>query len=75
MLAKFGVVVGLQAPSVGLHLGGPQFCSQYGAGFLAVGGEWFAMWQSSRWNGQHSAHIFLILTGLALLHVGTAERP
>ena len=46
----------------------------YGAGFLAVGGEWFAMWQSSQWNGQQSAHIFVMLTGLALLHVSTAER-
>ena len=46
----------------------------YGAGFLAVGGEWFAMWQSRSWNGQHSAHIFVMLTGLALLHVSTAER-
>ena len=46
----------------------------YGAGFLAVGGEWFAMWQSKDWNGQHTAHIFLMLTGLALLHVSTAER-
>ena len=46
----------------------------YGVGFLAVGGEWFAMWQSRNWNGQQSAHIFLMLTGLALLHVSTAER-
>ncbi len=46
----------------------------YGGGFLAVGGEWFAMWQSQHWNGQHSAHIFVMLTGLALLHVSTAER-
>ncbi len=46
----------------------------YGVGFLAIGGEWFAMWQSKNWNGQHSAHIFVMLTGLALLHVSTAER-
>ena len=46
----------------------------YGVGFLAVGGEWFAMWQSKNWNGQHSAHIFAMLTGLALLHVSAAER-
>jgi predicted small integral membrane protein len=24
-------------------------------GFMAVGGEWFAMWQSSQWNGQDAA--------------------
>jgi predicted small integral membrane protein len=22
---------------------------------MAVGGEWFAMWQSSQWNGQDAA--------------------
>src|SRR3546814_5202478 len=22
------------------------------AGFVAIGGEWFAMWQSDNWNGQ-----------------------
>lgn len=59
---------------------GPAICGLtagvllYGAGFLAIGGEWFAMWQSRSWNGQHSAHIFVMLTGLALLHVSAAER-
>lgn len=24
-------------------------------GFVAIGGEWFAMWQSQRWNAQDSA--------------------
>ena len=24
-------------------------------GFTAVGGEWFAMWQSQAWNGQQAA--------------------
>jgi predicted small integral membrane protein len=27
-------------------------------GFMVVGGEWFAMWQSKTWNGQHSAFQF-----------------
>ncbi|MGW7516579.1 DUF2165 domain-containing protein [Streptomyces sp. NPDC054796] len=27
----------------------------FGAGFIAVGGEWFAMWQSSDWNGLDAA--------------------
>lgn len=43
----------------------------YGLGFLVIGGEWFAMWQSPVWNGQDSAGRFLILIGLvflALLH-------
>ncbi|MFF0477695.1 DUF2165 domain-containing protein [Streptomyces sp. NPDC004284] len=27
----------------------------FGMGFLAIGGEWFAMWQSSDWNGLDAA--------------------
>ena len=41
----------------------------YGLGFIAVGGEWFAMWQSQTWNGQRTAGIFLILIGFALVHL------
>jgi predicted small integral membrane protein len=41
----------------------------YGVGFLTVGGEWFAMWQSSTWNGQNSAHMFFMLAAVALLHL------
>jgi predicted small integral membrane protein len=35
-------------------------------GFMVVGGEWFAMWQSSTWNGQDAAFKFYI-TMLAVL--------
>jgi predicted small integral membrane protein len=41
----------------------------YAMGFLVVAGEWFAMWQSQAWNGQQAAGIFLLLIGLALLHL------
>jgi predicted small integral membrane protein len=27
-------------------------------GFMAIGGEWFAMWQSGTWNGQDAAFTF-----------------
>lgn len=40
-------------------------------GFEVVGGEWFAMWQSSIWNGLNSAErivSFLVLS-LILLHL------
>lgn len=46
----------------------------YGAGFIAVGGEWFAMWQSQTWNGQRSAAIFLTLIGFALVHLCGPEE-
>jgi predicted small integral membrane protein len=40
-------------------------------GFEVIGGEWFAMWQSSTWNGLAAAQrilSFLVLT-LVLLHL------
>ncbi|WP_085123939.1 DUF2165 family protein [Tistlia consotensis] len=43
------------------------------AGFIAVGGEWFAMWQSASWNGQDGATRFATVTGFALLFVALRE--
>jgi predicted small integral membrane protein len=34
-------------------------------GFMAVGGEWFAMWQSKEWNGQEAAfRIYMAIIGV-----------
>ncbi|WP_030253577.1 DUF2165 domain-containing protein [Streptomyces violens] len=41
----------------------------FGAGFLAIGGEWFAMWQSEDWNGLDAATRNVLLAGIALLVV------
>ncbi|POX41422.1 hypothetical protein C3486_09315 [Streptomyces sp. Ru73] len=41
----------------------------FGAGFLAIGGEWFAMWQSKTWNGLEAATRNIVLAGIALLVV------
>ncbi|UNO43186.1 DUF2165 domain-containing protein [Streptomyces sp. MST-110588] len=49
----------------------------FGAGFIAVGGEWFAMWQSKSWNGLEAAARNFLLAGVALVVVhlpGTRER-
>ncbi len=35
--------------------------------FLAVGGEWFLMWQSPTWNGQQAAFRMFAIVGLVLL--------
>lgn len=35
--------------------------------FLAVGGEWFLMWQSHEWNGQEPAFRNFALVGIVLL--------
>ncbi|MCP9956669.1 DUF2165 domain-containing protein [Streptomyces sudanensis] len=41
----------------------------FGLGFMAVGGEWFAMWQSSDWNGLDAAARNVALAAFALLVV------
>ncbi|MFE9683217.1 DUF2165 domain-containing protein [Streptomyces sp. NPDC002701] len=49
----------------------------FGAGFLAIGGEWFAMWQSEDWNGLDAAMRVFLLSGVVLvvihLPVGVAS--
>jgi predicted small integral membrane protein len=37
--------------------------------FLAVGGEWFLMWQSPTWNGQQAAFRMFAVAGIVLLVV------
>ncbi|MDX3455720.1 DUF2165 domain-containing protein [Streptomyces sp. ME02-8801-2C] len=39
----------------------------FGAGFIAIGGEWFAMWQSEDWNGLEAATRVFLLSGVVLL--------
>ncbi|MDS0132260.1 MULTISPECIES: DUF2165 domain-containing protein [unclassified Amycolatopsis] len=46
----------------------------FGVGFLAIGGEWFQMWQSDKWNGlQPALQNFLIAT-VALVVAHLPER-
>ncbi|MGH7881482.1 MAG: DUF2165 domain-containing protein [Candidatus Dormibacteraceae bacterium] len=47
----------------------------FGGGFIVVGGEWFQMWQSSKWNGlQPALQNFLIVSvGLILAHLPERE--
>ncbi|MEV4925147.1 DUF2165 domain-containing protein [Streptomyces roseoverticillatus] len=39
----------------------------FGAGFIAIGGEWFAMWQSQKWNGLQAAGRNFLLAGFVLV--------
>ncbi|MFI9255598.1 DUF2165 domain-containing protein [Streptomyces sp. NPDC053069] len=39
----------------------------FGAGFIAIGGEWFSMWQSKTWNGLDAATRVFLLAGVALI--------
>ncbi|HZP07415.1 MAG TPA: DUF2165 domain-containing protein [Terracidiphilus sp.] len=44
------------------------------AAFLAVGGEWFLMWQSHAWNGQEAAARNFSVVGLVLLILAQPEK-
>jgi predicted small integral membrane protein len=46
----------------------------FGAGFIAVGGEWFAMWQSKEWNGLDAAIRNFTVAALALILVQLPAR-
>ncbi|MBP5867963.1 DUF2165 domain-containing protein [Streptomyces sp. LBUM 1478] len=39
----------------------------FGAGFLAIGGEYFVMWQSADWNGLDAALRVFLLSGVVLV--------
>ena len=42
-------------------------------GFIVVGGEWFCMWQSEKWNGVESAFRFVVLIMFTLLFTAMPE--
>jgi predicted small integral membrane protein len=48
----------------------------FGVGFIGIGGEWFAMWQSGDWNGLDAATRIFLLSGVVLVvnHLPGAER-
>ena len=46
--------------------------------FLAVGGEWFLMWQSKTWNGQDAAFRMFTVIGIVLVFLvqpDTEDQP
>jgi predicted small integral membrane protein len=43
-------------------------------GFMAVGGEWFAMWQSKTWNGQDAAFRIYMTLLAVLIFVNQTDR-
>ncbi|MDQ2584551.1 DUF2165 domain-containing protein [Saccharothrix yanglingensis] len=48
----------------------------FGGGFIAIGGEWFVMWQSKDWNGLAAAFQNFVIAGLGLvlLHSTSPRR-
>ncbi|MBS0234712.1 MAG: DUF2165 domain-containing protein [Proteobacteria bacterium] len=43
-------------------------------GFMLVGGEWFAMWESRSWNGQEPAFRFYVVVLAVLLFVNQPDH-
>jgi predicted small integral membrane protein len=46
----------------------------FGAGFIGIGGEWFAMWQSEDWNGLDAATRVFLMSGVVLVVVQLSSR-
>jgi predicted small integral membrane protein len=46
----------------------------FGVGFLAIGGEWFQMWQSDKWNGLQPALQNFLVAAAALVVAHLPER-
>lgn len=42
-------------------------------GFMVVGGEWFSMWQSAKWNGQESAFRFYATILIVMIFVNQRD--
>lgn len=49
----------------------------FGCGFIVVGGEWFEMWESSKWNGLQPAlqNLIIASVGLILTALVRPEEP
>ncbi len=45
----------------------------YMVGFIIIGGEWFSMWQSSTWNGQTTAGLFIGLIMFVMIFLQQGE--
>jgi len=41
--------------------------------FIAVGGEWFLMWQSHTWNGEQTAFRDFAIVGIVMLFLMRPE--
>jgi predicted small integral membrane protein len=64
--ARFNAAKGLATIGLGLAF------LLWFTGFMVIGGEWFAMWQSPTWNGQQAAFRFCMVALGVLIFV---DRP
>jgi predicted small integral membrane protein len=72
--SRGGTVVEFAAAKLWVALGGFLGFLVWFVGFLVVGGEWFAMWQSPTWNGQEAAFRFVASILLVVLFVMQPEE-
>lgn len=79
-LATIAMLRALRAPAARFHrakrfavLGAAVAFTLWFTGFMVVGGEWFAMWQSTVWNGQEAAFRFYVTVMLVLVFVAMRE--
>jgi predicted small integral membrane protein len=42
-------------------------------GFIVIGGEWFLMWQSEKWDARPAATMFAVIISLVLIYVTHPE--
>ncbi|WP_020522597.1 DUF2165 domain-containing protein [Catelliglobosispora koreensis] len=46
----------------------------FGGLFITIGGEWFAMWQSSKWNGLEPAFRNFVIAGIGIILANMASH-
>jgi len=72
--ARGGTPQEFAAAKLWVALGGLLGFLVWFVGFLVVGGEWFAMWQSPTWNGQEAAFRFVVSIMVVVLFVMQGEE-
>ena len=72
--ARGGTPAEFVAAKLWVALGGFLGFLVWFVGFLVIGGEWFAMWQSPTWNGQEAAFRFVASILLVVLFVMQPEE-
>ncbi|MBV9846361.1 MAG: DUF2165 domain-containing protein [Kutzneria sp.] len=80
LVLSAGLVAWLRGSRLGRSLSSLGWLMQamlFGGGFIAIGGEWFEMWQSSKWNGLAAAfqNITIASVGLILVHLSGSRSP
>ncbi len=56
-------------PTLGLTLG----IFLWFFGFIVIGGEWFMMWQSGRWNGSQGAFRITLILAVFLIYLNMPD--